>query len=87
MLQYITRTAANGIASAVEKHPALGYTGAGVSVGGGVAGMSFIETATKIGGLVSVIVGIAVGIVTLIVQIRVLRQRSTPGAASTPKES
>jgi hypothetical protein len=50
----------------IERHPALGYIGAGVSTGSGF--WVLVEKATKLGALVSVVIGIAVGLVTYRVQ-------------------
>jgi hypothetical protein len=80
MFQFIFRI----FTEAVERRPAIGYTGSAIGVGGGLAGISgIIETATKIGGLLSVLIGIAVGIVTLMVQIRIWRNG---GKSTVPRK-
>jgi hypothetical protein len=61
-------TAATFAIDLLDRRPALGYIGALVPTSAGF--WAFVESATKVGALLSVIVGIAVGVATLLVQIR-----------------
>lgn len=63
---------------AVERHPALGYIGAAAPT---ITGFSAIlESAREIGGVLSIMIGIAVGSVTLMIQLRILRQKEREDA-------
>jgi Na+/proline symporter len=68
--------------SLIEKYPSLGYVGGGVSTGAGF--WVLVERATKIGALASVIIGIAVGLVTWRVQrLQERKLKGEPGGGSS----
>lgn len=51
----------------IERRPSLGYLGAITPTAAGF--WAFVESATKVGALISVLIGIIVGLATLRVQI------------------
>jgi heme/copper-type cytochrome/quinol oxidase subunit 4 len=57
----------------IERRPGVGYVASVVSTSAGF--WAFLDKATKFGAFVSVVVGIAVGVVTLRVQLKQLRRR------------
>ena len=59
----------------LERRPSLGYLGASVPTATGF--WVLVEQATKLGALCSILIGIAVGVVTLRVQLRALRAKES----------
>jgi hypothetical protein len=65
----------------IDRHPGVGYVGAIMPTAAGF--LAFVETAYKIGAFVSVVIGIAVGLVTLQVQLKHKRRLEAEERART----
>lgn len=79
MIRYAAAFLASQTAALFERHPSLGYLSATVTTSAGF--WSLVDAATKLGALLSVLVGLLVGVTTYRVQRATLARQQAKDAA------
>jgi hypothetical protein len=69
----------------MERHPGVGWPVAATSFTGGIWAM--LEAATKIAGFVGAIIGVAVGIYTLLIQRRTWKKGAENTSTAQPNDN